>query len=151
MLTVDDLDLLRKLIKKETLFQRVYSGEVISVTDEENRGRVQVSSIDFGFTSQEDGFWCEPRGMNSLTVPKIKAWVDFYFVNGDMDRPAYFALTHEMADVPPKSYKSEKTHVIFEDPNDSEVNVFYDADSKTMRLNADKFNFNDGSLTLEDC
>jgi len=151
MLNKDDLSLLRDTIHNETLFHQTYSGEVISVLDEENRGRVQVSSIDFGFTTQEDGFWCEPRGMNSLTVPKLKAWVDFYFIDGDIDKPAYKGLTHEIADVTPKSYKSEKTHVIFEDPNDSEVNVFYDAVSKTMKLNADKFDFNNGSLTLEDC
>lgn len=151
MLNVDDLDLLIKLIKRETLYDKIYSGEVIDTIDPEGRGRIQVSSLDFGFTTQENGYWCEPRGMSSNKTPKLNAWVDFYFVNGDMDRPAYFALTHEMDGVTPKSYKTPDTHVIFENPNDSEVNVVYDAASKTMKLNADKFDFNKGSLTLEDC
>ena len=132
------LTALQRLIKQETIFLRHYNAQVVDNKDPKKKGAVKVIIPELGFDTANNGLWCKPRQSNSLKVPGEKKWVEMHFRNGDQSKPVYIGLAMEMDGTIPKSFDGNpKTHVIFEDPDDSLKNVVYNGATKKIKILGD--------------
>ncbi len=129
MLHSDDIyDMICEIVRTETVFLRHYLGEVCDNNDPSKLGRVKVMLYDLGMDNMSLGMWCYPRQGHSMSVPKIGAWVEVYFLNGDSGKPVYLHLATEVnRNIPSKWTGNSIEHVLFEDPLDSANHVLYDA------------------------
>lgn len=132
------LTALQKLILQETIFLRHYNAQVVDNKDPKKKGAVKVTIPELGFDTASNGLWCKPRQANSLTTPGEKKWVEMHFRNGDQSKPVYIGLALEMDGTIPKSFDGNpKTHVLFEDPDDSLKNVVYNGTTKKIKILGD--------------
>jgi len=128
MMIDDDLyGELTKIIQRETIYLRHYMGEVVDTNDKLKKGRVKATIPELGFISKDLSIWCNPRQGHSLSVPKVGAWVEIYFLNGDSTMPVYLHLASNVKDNTPKGYTGDtKKHVLFEDPVSEDGIILYD-------------------------
>ena len=131
---------LRRLILTETLWLRHYIGkvEVVENKDDKGKGMLKVSVEALSIT-KENGLWCFPRDKNSMSLPKQGDFVEIYFINGDQHTPVYMGGANEMDGMPPKNYKDEKTHVLFEDPESDKGALTYKSGDKQFDMLGTKF------------
>ena len=148
---INDLyNLIKDMIVKETLWLRHYNGKVVSVTDPLNKGRVKVIIYELGYSVESNGFWCSPRFLNSLYIPKVNDWIDVGFINADKDKPVYYGKANEMDNQLPKNFdKDTKTQIIFESPNDVQ-NIRYNEDSDELLIGAGDESFVLGDKLVAD-
>ena len=128
------LDIIRKIVLQETLYLRVYRGQVKNFLDPMRKGRMLIVVPDLGIVGPEVGFWCYPSDKNSLTSLKFNDWTNVYFMNGDKDQPRYFGKANDMTDMLPKNYDKRSTsHIIFESPDDK-IHISFDELSNSMEI-----------------
>lgn len=112
------IDILRKIVVQETIWLRHYIGQIVSLADTAQKGRVCVTIQDLGFNTVDNGFWAYPRDKSGSYTPKQGDWVEIYFINGDRERPVYIGKAFEVPNQLPQSWdKTPTTSVIFESPN----------------------------------
>lgn len=139
---------LEMFIRQKTIFDRPYVGEVVDNKDPKKKGRVKVVIPELGFLTEDNGLWCVNRQVNQVSLPAIKKWVEVYFIAGDQSRPAFRGEAQEMDGVIPENFDGDpQTHLIFEDPDDREKYILYDAKTKELKINMD-LNVNDDNWTV---
>lgn len=128
------VDIIRRIVRQETIWQRIYKGKVVNNIDPRKTGRVLVVIYDLGFDTPEKGFWCSATDKNSLSVPDINSWVRVFFENGDRNQAKYFGQALEMEDQIPENFKSlPSSHVLFEDPN-NKIHINFDGILNRMEI-----------------
>ncbi len=113
----NELEILRDIIARETLYLRHYDGKVLSNSDPLNLGRVLVAIPMLGWNSQAQAAWARPRGLHSLSVPSVGEYVEVYFLDGDPSRAVYLGnATHLQGQIPQGYDGNVQHHVLFQDP-----------------------------------
>lgn len=137
-----DIDIIKRIILEETLFLRHYIGQVINIVDPEFKGKIQVKIPDLmtDFSSGDNsGFWCVPRDKNAITNPKLKDWVEVYFVNGNLNFPVYMGIANEMRDMLPTNFDGNATtHILFESP-ENKIHLKYDEIVNILEIGNNNF------------
>lgn len=108
---------IRKMIYEETIYLRHYYGFVVNNIDPINpkSGKIQCLVEELEWTTPDVAAWCNPRQMNSMSVPNIGETVEIYFMNADCERPVYIGQAAEL-ESRPKSYTAPTKAVIYENP-----------------------------------
>jgi hypothetical protein len=115
-----------EMIRRETRYLRHYWGEVLSTTDQLNRGRVLVSIPALGWNSADTGPWCMPRDKYSMIVPNVGDFVEVYFLEGDRDKPVYLGIVSEITGGTPANYTTPKERILYQD-KDTEDYLLYNS------------------------
>jgi hypothetical protein len=140
MLSREVRDEFIKIVRKETIYLRQYKGKVLDNKDDDKKGRVIVAVLELGFENKDTGLRCYPTDKNSMSVPAVDDWVTVYFENGDMDSPRYRGIANDIKDMVPKNYEDEKSHVIFENPDNDAEYILYNAKTKKITINIENVN-----------
>lgn len=121
------LDIIRRIVQRETVFHRLYKAKVTDVQDPAGKGRIKAVVYDFVFP-EEDGttlknevaFWAR-SGDKFPSAPKVGSWVNLYFEAGDKNKPRFFGSANDAKDDQPDAYDGlPTTHVLFESPDGSQ-------------------------------
>ena len=135
------LDIIRKIIYKETIWLRHYIGQIADLNDPLQQGRINVVLFDLGCDSAKNGFWCYPRDKESLITPKLNDWVEVYFMQGDRNRPVYIGKANEIQQMLPKNYDGKPTtHILFEAP-DNDIHIKFDSVQNLLEIGNSDFQF----------
>ena len=130
----DLITLIRRIIVKETMYQRIYKGRVSDLNDPLGKARVLVTVFDIGFTTPDKGFWCSPSDKNSVSTLKLQDWTNVFFEAGDRNRPKCFGQATGMKDQLPSAYDGNPdTHVLFEEPSGKQK-IVYDAQGDVLKI-----------------
>jgi hypothetical protein len=133
------LELLRKIIYKETLYLRHYYGKVVSVTDQINDGKIRVACDQLGMNKGQE-IWASPRGKNGILTPAVGDWVEIYFMNGDRNRCVYLGQCLDFDNMLPQSYSGLPTNqVIFED-NGGDFSIVFDELLGSLKIGSNAIN-----------
>lgn len=124
-----------KIIREQTTYLRHYVGQVVSNLDSMNKGRVKATIPELGMITPDLAVWCNARQGHSMSVPKVGAWVEVYFVNGDPQYPVYLYLDSKIMGEKPTNYTGNvNEHVVFESPNQPEGLIKYSDLTKILSL-----------------
>jgi len=122
-----------RIVKEQTIYLRHYYGQVIDNNDSLKKGRVKSTIPGLGLISKDLSIWCNARQGHSMSVPKIGAWVEVYFMHGDPELPVYLHLASNVANNTPTSYTGDvDKHILFQDPNKSAGNVIYNSNGEIL-------------------
>jgi hypothetical protein len=126
---------IQEIVRKETVFLKHYTGQVLNNTDDTGIGSLIVSVPSLNIVLPKDGFRAAPRDKQSMNVPAVGDWVEIYFLEGDPDMPVYIGSAPEVGlKTPLKTFDGQpSTHVIFESPKTQE-SIIYDDTKKTLNL-----------------
>jgi len=139
-----------EIVRQETIYLRHYIGQVLSNTDEENIGCVQVAIPELGWTTEEESPWCYPRERHAMSVPLVGEWVEVYFLSGNIDKPVYIGNCGEMKKDDNKNCIPEwfdgypETRVIYQSPN-SKKGIKLNETDGIMTIDSDEIELIDGS------
>jgi hypothetical protein len=124
-------EIIKDIIHEEMKYLKHYIGKVLSNTDPLRKGRVKITIPELGWENNIQ-IWAWPRMGSGMSVPKINAYVEVYFMGGDPTLPVYLALASEMSGMVPQKFNGQsKSHLIFQDPEDqNNYLLFTSADGK---------------------
>jgi len=142
----DLYEIIRDMIHTEMTYYKHYIGKVMSNTDPDKEGKVLITIPELEWDNNIQ-IWASPRMGNSMSLPKVNAYVEVYFMNGDSARPVYLHGCTEMTGQVPSQFNGiPSTNLLFQNPMMStsylkEQNGTYDMKGvKVNLLNAtDKF------------
>lgn len=129
----DELEVIRRLIHRETKYLRTYLGKVISTEDSLQRGRVQCEIPGLEWLGEGRAIWCWPRQIAGVVPPMEGQFVEVSFRGGRLDQAVYQGVAHEIAGNKPPEYERPGKPVLFQDP-ETEDYVTYDRDEQTMEV-----------------
>lgn len=145
-----------KIIAEETKYLKTYTGKVIDVDDDEDRGRIKCYVMELYWVDGDSAVWIEPRYIRSMLKIKKDDYVQIGFTNGDRTRPYYFGKCNELKDMPCPSYDGD-LQVLFES-NDGDLLETYNDEDKELILTLKKDDNNSTTITknkdgiiIEDC
>lgn len=135
------------IVRREVKYLRHYWGEVLRTDDSKSKGRVLVSVPMLGWTTQDQGPWCQPRDRHAMVVPEIGEHVEVYFIEGDRNKPVYLGQAHEIGAQTPSSYIDPNTAVIYESA-DGTLKIVVDKEAGTLSINGDFIDLNGNARTM---
>lgn len=119
------LEEIQKIIRAEVRFLRHYYGEVISITDREKKGRVQVKIPELGWLDKAASPYVSPRAPTGLLTPRVGQTVEVYFMGGKKHRPVFLGIATEMDEGIPSLFTGDtQKQVLFEDAEKKEGVVY---------------------------
>lgn len=114
----DFLDMIKEIIWDETRYMRHYYGTVLNNIDplEPNSGAVIATCDELGWDTPDKAARVLPRFMHSMSVPNKGEAIEIYFMDGDPEKPRYFAQAQDIFGNRPTNYKLPTDHVVIESP-----------------------------------
>lgn len=126
--------LIKKYIREETKYLRMYDGQVVELLEE---ARVKCTIEALGWDDEDKAANCILIDKNSLTTLKEDDYVKIGFINGNPAKAFVLGLANNFEDMLASSYEDENNiDVIYED-RDGKVKFTYDKDNDELKLYAD--------------
>ena len=130
------------IVAEVVRFMVPYRGIVLSVDDEEKRGRVQCAVPELGWIGGPESPWCSPvYTNNAITLPSVDDVVEIRFFNGDPSQPHYYGRVGSIKAQKLINHLEPTDRVIWERPDGSSYILFQDDDG-VLKIQADEININ---------
>lgn len=125
---------LEEIINNITKYFRVFSGRVVDINDEFQKGRVKCLILELGWDTNDKAIWCYPNDKKSIITPKVGDWVRIQFMLGNINKPFYVGIMNEIDLMLPSNFDGQSTtHIIYES-NENDTYIKYDSQKKEFEI-----------------
>lgn len=137
MIDQDELEVIKNLIKKETIYLRHYDAQVVSVEEvvigTTKTFRVWCLPHDLGCQTINEAIGAYPRQGKSVLRPTIGEYVELYFLKGDPDFPVFLYPVSENNGSGSLDTKTPLTDIIYQS-KDTVGEIIFDQTIKTFSI-----------------
>jgi len=147
MIEADEIEMLKSLILKETIYLRHYNAKVVKTEDitigDSKTFRVHCLPADLGMFSDEQSIIAYPRQNRSVIRPEKGEYVELYFLNGHPDFPVFLYPSVEIGGNGFKKLNPDGIDTIYQS-NDDVCSFTYDKKKKVIAIGEDVTEINFG-------